>query len=238
MNAAARRNMTGRLLDVSRDGAETLRFYSDSTEWPKLRAGADARAIVPRVHTAAALEGSDTHELVIQQFAFLHGRPDLLLPLPPFSDESETWHHLPRLMLDDVTVSPERWTPEQELVDELGSLSGPERYLAWRRYARQAGITELLYIRSGQGGLPILFRSDSVLELLKEMCGLLEKPFDPIFAPPRAGDVVHSSADISAAKSDLGFVPSVDSQEGLRRTIRWYAEQKTRSAGSKLGGSP
>ncbi|HEX4070544.1 MAG TPA: SDR family oxidoreductase [Planctomycetaceae bacterium] len=81
-------------------------------------------------------------------------------------------------------------------------------------------------------------RSDSVLELLKEMCTLLEKPFDPIFAPPRAGDVVHSSADISAAKRDLGFVPSVDSQEGLRRTIRWYAEHKTQSAGSKLGGSP
>ncbi len=80
--------------------------------------------------------------------------------------------------------------------------------------------------------------STSVLELLKQMCALLEKPFDPIFAPPRAGDVEHSSADISAAKRDLGYVSSVDSQEGLRRTIRWYAEHKTQSAGSKLGGSP
>jgi UDP-glucose 4-epimerase len=80
--------------------------------------------------------------------------------------------------------------------------------------------------------------STSVLELLKQMCALLEKPFDPIFAPPRAGDVEHSSADISAAERDLGYVSSVDSQEGLRRTIRWYAEQTTQPAGSKLGGSP
>ncbi len=180
MNASARHNMTGRLLDVSRDDAGTLRFYSDSTEWPKLRAGADAPAIVPRVHTAAALDGSDMHELVIQQFAFLHGRPNLLLPLPPFSDEAETWHHLPRLMLDDFSVSPERWTPGQELVDELGSLSGSERYLAWRRYTRRAGMTELVYVRSGQGGLPVLFRSDSVLDI--DLLGhRLSKQGGPLF---------------------------------------------------------
>ena len=83
-------------------------------------------------------------------------------------------------MLDDVTVSPERWTPGQELVDELGSRSGPERYLAWRRYARQAGITELGYVRSGQGGLPILFRPDSVLDI--DLLGQrLSKQGGPLF---------------------------------------------------------
>lgn len=42
--------------------------------------------------------------------------------------------------------------------------------------------------------------------------------------PPRAGDVLHSSADITAAAHDLGWRPTVDFQEGIRRTIAWYRE--------------
>jgi UDP-glucose 4-epimerase len=68
----------------------------------------------------------------------------------------------------------------------------------------------------------------SVLELLKEICGLLNKPCEPSFAPARVGDVQHSSADISAARRDLGYTPTVDLKEGLRRTIEWYAGQLRR----------
>jgi UDP-glucose 4-epimerase len=52
--------------------------------------------------------------------------------------------------------------------------------------------------------------STSVLELLKEICGVLGKPFDPRFAPPRPGDVDQSSPDITAARRELGYAPSVD----------------------------
>jgi UDP-glucose 4-epimerase len=76
----------------------------------------------------------------------------------------------------------------------------------------------------------------SVLELLKEICGLLDKPCDPSFAPPRVGDVQHSSADISAARRELGYEPTVDLKEGLRRTIQWYTDQRASSAGAKPGG--
>ncbi len=38
----------------------------------------------------------------------------------------------------------------------------------------------------------------------------------------RTGDVKHSLADISAAQQALGYTPSVDFQEGLRRTVEWY----------------
>jgi UDP-glucose 4-epimerase len=78
-------------------------------------------------------------------------------------------------------------------------------------------------------------RRASVLELLKHMCALLGKPFEPNFAPRRTGDVEHSSADISAARRDLGYKPSVDLEEGLRRTIRWYAEHNPQTTGSKSG---
>jgi UDP-glucose 4-epimerase len=76
----------------------------------------------------------------------------------------------------------------------------------------------------------------SVLELLKQISALLQKPFDPAFAPPRVGDVLHSSADISVARRDLGYEPIVDLKEGLRRTIEWYTAQHASSAGAKLGG--
>ena len=59
----------------------------------------------------------------------------------------------------------------------------------------------------------------SVLDLLKAICQQLDKPFDPRFEPPRAGDVKHSWADISAAQRDLGYQPKVDFNVGLQKTI-------------------
>jgi nucleoside-diphosphate-sugar epimerase len=41
-------------------------------------------------------------------------------------------------------------------------------------------------------------------------------------APERPGDVKHSLADLSQAKECLGYEPTVDFEEGLRRTIEWY----------------
>jgi len=44
----------------------------------------------------------------------------------------------------------------------------------------------------------------------------------PVYAAPRAGDVKHSLADISAARQLLGYEPRVHFAEGLRQTIDWY----------------
>lgn len=41
--------------------------------------------------------------------------------------------------------------------------------------------------------------------------------------PPRAGDILHSAADISAIVRDLGFAPEVSVEAGLEETVRWYA---------------
>lgn len=40
--------------------------------------------------------------------------------------------------------------------------------------------------------------------------------------PERAGDIRDSLADISRAKELLGYAPTVDFAEGLRRTVDWY----------------
>ena len=42
--------------------------------------------------------------------------------------------------------------------------------------------------------------------------------------PARGGDIRHSQADVTAARSDLGFEPHIDFDEGLRKTIAWYRE--------------
>jgi len=71
--------------------------------------------------------------------------------------------------------------------------------------------------------------SQSVVDLLHEICRLMGRPFDPIFAPPRVGDVQHSWADIRAAKRELGYATQVDWQEGLCRTVEWYVTNANRT---------
>jgi len=45
--------------------------------------------------------------------------------------------------------------------------------------------------------------------------------------PPRTGDVKHSLADITRAQKYLGYSADVSFEEGLRRTVEWYAESAT-----------
>jgi UDP-glucose 4-epimerase len=47
-------------------------------------------------------------------------------------------------------------------------------------------------------------------------------PRSQIFEERRAGDVRESLADITAARSVLGYEPQVDFVEGLRRSIEYY----------------
>jgi len=47
----------------------------------------------------------------------------------------------------------------------------------------------------------------------------------PKYGPERGGDIKHSLADISKAEAGLGYKPTVDFEEGLRRTVDWYRQQ-------------
>jgi UDP-glucose 4-epimerase len=42
------------------------------------------------------------------------------------------------------------------------------------------------------------------------------------YAPARNGDIAHSLADISRARAALGYKPTINFHEGLRRTLLWY----------------
>ena len=72
----------------------------------------------------------------------------------------------------------------------------------------------------------------SILELYREMAELVGSDLEPIFAPPRAGDVKDSLASIDRARSLLGYVPRVGWREGLARTVAWYRERLAARVGS------
>ncbi|HMK36734.1 MAG TPA: SDR family oxidoreductase [Desulfomonilaceae bacterium] len=65
---------------------------------------------------------------------------------------------------------------------------------------------------------------ESLLELLDTLKELLHTSIEPQFDPPRAGDVMHSSADTSLAERILGFRATHDLATGLAQSIEWYRE--------------
>jgi nucleoside-diphosphate-sugar epimerase len=64
----------------------------------------------------------------------------------------------------------------------------------------------------------------SLNKLLQVLGSIVGRELDPEYAPPRAGDVRHSQADIQRARRLLGYQPQVGFEEGLRRTVAWFRE--------------
>ncbi|HKZ67655.1 MAG TPA: SDR family oxidoreductase [Chitinophagaceae bacterium] len=64
-----------------------------------------------------------------------------------------------------------------------------------------------------------------LFDALKEEAG---SELIPQYGPDRAGDVKHSLADISKAKTILGYDPSVSVKAGLRTTFAWYKNNPDR----------
>jgi UDP-glucose 4-epimerase len=63
---------------------------------------------------------------------------------------------------------------------------------------------------------------NATIETLNEILGMNVMPHRVL---PRAGDVRHSTADISLARELLGYEPKVAFEAGLKRTIEWFRTQ-------------
>lgn len=72
-------------------------------------------------------------------------------------------------------------------------------------------------------------RSASLLELIAALNQILGTELVPTFAPPRAGDIRFSSADISRARAELGYEPRVGLVEGLEQTIAAWEDANAAS---------
>ncbi len=64
----------------------------------------------------------------------------------------------------------------------------------------------------------------SLLEMINTLNAIMGTDIQPVFIAPRPGDVKHSRASIDKARERLGFEPQVSFEDGLARTVAWYAE--------------
>ena len=75
-------------------------------------------------------------------------------------------------------------------------------------------------------------RSVTLLDLVETLNNLLGLSIAPHFIPPRAANFRHSHADIALARSELGYDPFVEFEDGLRRCVEQYR------AGRSVAASP
>ena len=64
--------------------------------------------------------------------------------------------------------------------------------------------------------------SFNLLQLIAGLNRILGIDLKPKFEAARPGDVRDSLADISAARSVLGYVPQIDLEQGLQRTVEYF----------------
>ena len=72
------------------------------------------------------------------------------------------------------------------------------------------------------GGTGVRITLNEVVKLLEKIVG---KKLCAKYEPARNGDILHSQADISLARTVLGYEPNVLFEEGLRRTWDWYKSE-------------
>ncbi len=68
----------------------------------------------------------------------------------------------------------------------------------------------------GAGGREFL------IDVYHHLTDALGMDVEPIFGPPRKGDIRDSNADITKARTNLGYDPSYDFKAGIELAIDWY----------------
>jgi UDP-glucose 4-epimerase len=95
-----------------------------------------------------------------------------------------------------------------EDVAELNLKAAKAKYISGKMY------------NAGNGGRITL---NQAWRLVQQLEGV---SIPPEYGPPRAGDVRDSQADITAAVRDLGHAPRFSFEQGMRRTLEWYRQQR------------
>ena len=70
--------------------------------------------------------------------------------------------------------------------------------------------------------IKLLNENQNTLLLQVSKVTILDKKLEPIYDPPRPGDIKHSLAEISKAKNKFGYSSKFSMQDGLKETIKWY----------------
>jgi UDP-glucose 4-epimerase len=64
-------------------------------------------------------------------------------------------------------------------------------------------------------------KESSVLDIVAGLAPYADGPFEPAFAEARAGEMPRSCLDVTRAREELGWTPSVALSDGLRQTVEW-----------------
>ena len=63
-----------------------------------------------------------------------------------------------------------------------------------------------------------------LIDIYRALTRALNRPIEPQFGPARPGDIRHSNADISKARTVLGYDPQYDFEKGLALAVDWYVK--------------
>ncbi len=66
-------------------------------------------------------------------------------------------------------------------------------------------------------------QTSSIRQITRSLLRLSASSLKPIHGPRRPGDPDRTCADISAARRELGWRPQVSLEQGLKKTVEWYA---------------
>jgi UDP-glucose 4-epimerase len=76
--------------------------------------------------------------------------------------------------------------------------------------------------------------SHTLNEVYAAIAGQLRFSSQPIYGPPRAGDIKHSLANIERATKELGYQPKFHFHDGLRKTVEWYLAENDKRAATAI----
>jgi UDP-N-acetylglucosamine 4-epimerase len=65
----------------------------------------------------------------------------------------------------------------------------------------------------------------NLVELWEAIAAAASTDVQPVFGPPRAGDIPHSLASIEKAKGLFGYEPKIRLKEGIRITYDWFTKE-------------
>jgi UDP-glucuronate 4-epimerase len=66
--------------------------------------------------------------------------------------------------------------------------------------------------------------SENLLDTIKILEEVLGKEGEKVFLPMQPGDIPESFADIARAQTKLGFKPTTNIREGIKKFVEWYLE--------------
>jgi UDP-glucuronate 4-epimerase len=68
----------------------------------------------------------------------------------------------------------------------------------------------------------------SLSRLIELIEAATEKPAVIREQPAQPGDVDHTFADITRARAEIGYAPSITIEEGIPRFVEWYRSERQR----------